>query len=167
MRVGDLVPWRSRTTPARRTGEYDPFAAMRQDMNRMFEDFFSGFDMAPFERERFASFSPSVDVSETDSEIEAVVELPGMSEEDIDLTLTRDGLTITGEKKEETEEEGKNFFQRERSYGYFRRTIPLPADAIDRENVSASFDKGILKVTLPKREETQEMRKRIEVKSGE
>lgn len=134
-------------------------------MNRLFDDFFRGADlMTPFERER--TFTPSINVTENDSAIEVTAELPGMDENDIDLTLSRQGLTIRGEKREEKEEEGKNYYTRERSYGYFRRNIPVPMDAIEQDNVEATFDRGILTITLPKREEAGPDTKRIEVKSS-
>lgn len=168
MRISDLVPWRGSRAPARRERDEengDSLYDVRREMNRLFDDFFRGADlMAPFERER--TFTPSINVTENDSAIEVTAELPGMEEDDIDLTLARQGLTIRGEKREEQEEEGKNYYTRERSYGYFRRSIPVPMDAIDQDNVEATFDKGILTVTLPKREEARSVTKRIEVKSG-
>lgn len=162
MNISDLVPWRSRT-PARRR-EDEPYYSVRQEMDRLFEDFFRDFEMMPGERGRSGEFVPSVNVSENDSAIEATFELPGLSQEDIDVTLTHDRLTVTGEKRAEDEEERKNYFRRERSYGYFRRAIPLPAGVVDPDKVDASFDKGILTITMPKREESQAASRRITVK---
>jgi HSP20 family protein len=171
MNISDLVPWRSQT-PARRRND-EPFQMMQREMNRLFEDFFRDFESSTGlargfgEGSQLSAFTPSVNISEGDEAFEATVELPGMSEEDIDVSLSRDGLTITGEKKEEAEDEQKNFYRRERSYGYFRRTIPLPQGAIDEERVEATFDKGVLKVTLPKRQEAQQTRRQISVKSAQ
>jgi HSP20 family protein len=164
MNISDLVPWKSRSPARRRDG--DSITDVRREMDRLFDEFFRDFEMTPFQRDSGLSFSPSLNVAETDEHIEAEIELPGLSEEDIDVTLTGDGLTITGEKKEEGDEQGRNFFRRERRYGYFRRTIPLPPNVVDQENVEATFDKGVLKITMPKREEAQEAAKRIPVKSG-
>ena len=166
MRISDLVPWRGSRAPARSEEENgDSLYDVRREMNRLFDDFFRGADlMTPFERER--TFTPSINVTENDSAIEVTAELPGMDENDIDLTLSRQGLTIRGEKREEKEEEGKNYYTRERSYGYFRRNIPVPMDAIEQDNVEATFDRGILTITLPKREEAGPDTKRIEVKSS-
>lgn len=163
MRVSDLVPWRN-NLPARRgetTG--DSYDVMRREMNQLFDDFFRGLEPGG---EQGTTFNPRLNLTETDDQIEATVELPGMSEDDIDLTLTRDGLTIEGEKKGEKEEEGKNYYRQERSYGYFRRTIPLPPDVVDRDKVEANFDQGVLTITMPKREEAQTTSRRIPVKSG-
>lgn len=164
MRVSDLVPWRS-NLPARRERrtEEDSLDLMRREMDQLFSDFFRGFETTG---EGSAVFNPRINVTETDNEIEATVELPGLSEEDIDLRLTRDGLTIQGEKKAEEEEEGKNYYRRERAYGYFQRTIPLPPDIVDRDRVEADFDQGVLTVTMPKREEAQSVSRRIPVRSG-
>lgn len=165
MNISDLVPWRNRT-PARRR-EDEPMYNMRQEMDRLFEDFFRDFELMPGDRERRGQFMPSVNVSESDTAIEATFELPGLSEDDIDVTLLHDRLTVTGEKREEEKEEKKNYYRRERSYGYFRRSIPLPAGVVDPDNVDATFDKGILTITMPKREEAQKTSKRITVKPAD
>lgn len=164
MRVSDLVPWRS-NLPAReqRGREEDSFDLMRREMDRMFSDFFKGLETGG---EGSGVFNPRVNVTETENEIEATVELPGLSEADIDLTLTRDGLTIQGEKKAEEEEEGKNYYRRERAYGYFQRTIPLPPDVVDRDKVEANFEQGVLTITMPKREEVEQASRRIPVSTG-
>ena len=95
----DVVP---KTTPGtlamRREWEY-PFGSFQREMNKLFDDFFGGFDLspwAPLERRLATAFTPHVDVSETDKEIKVSVELPGMDEKDIDVSLTRDTLTIKG-----------------------------------------------------------------------
>jgi HSP20 family protein len=175
MRVSDLVPWRGRgTLPARRD---DPFGAMQQEINRLFDDFFGGMeregngdgssDLMPWRREGDA-FSPTVNLAETDAAFEATVELPGMSEEEVDVNLTRDGLVISGEKRtEETEEdETRNYFRRERSYGYFSRTIPLPIEAIDRDGTEATSANGVLTVRMPKLPEVKQETRRITVRRG-
>lgn len=161
MRVSDLVPWRGRTLSRRgQDSVYD----MREEMNRLFEEFFQEFGPAKDGGE-LAAFNPSMNLTESDEVIEATVELPGMDEGDIDVSLGPEGLTIKGEKQVESEEDGKSYFRRERSYGYFERTVPLPMEAVDRDNVEASFEKGILRVTIPKQEPQKETRRQIEVRS--
>jgi HSP20 family protein len=110
-------------------------------------------------------FMPRVDVSETDKVIKVTVELPGMNEDDIDLTLSRESLTIRGEKKEESEENDRDFYRMERCYGSFSRVIPLSAE-VDEGKAQADFNKGVLKITLPKTAEAQRSRKKIEIKSA-
>ncbi len=164
MNISDLVPWRDRRSLSRR--EDEALYPMRREMDRLFDEFFRGFEMEPWRGENGGRFNPSLNVSESDDAIEATLELPGLSEDDIEITLVGDRLTVTGEKRDEEEEHGKNYFRRERSYGYFRRTIPLPSDTVDADKVDAKFDKGVLKITMPKRETAQTQAKRISVKSG-
>jgi HSP20 family protein len=165
MNISDLVPWRDRNSGRRRNGG-DSNLPLRREMDRLFDEFFRSWDTEMTRGGESGMFNPALNVAESDDAIEATVELPGLSEDDIDITLTRDGLTITGEKKSEEEERGKDYFRRERSYGYFRRTIPLPPDTVQADKVEAKFDKGVLTVTMPKRENAKAQAKRITVKSG-
>jgi HSP20 family protein len=103
---------------------------------------------------------PSLDVAETESEVQVTAELPGLSEKDIDVTLVDDTLTIKGEKKEEEKEEGKHFHRVERRYGSFERCLRLPSP-VDTKAVSAKFENGVLTITLPKAEEAKP--KKIEI----
>jgi HSP20 family protein len=103
-----------------------------------------------------------VDVAEMEDEIKVSAELPGLDNEDIDVSLSDDVLTISGEKKEEKEEKGKNYYRSERSYGAFRRDIPLPSQ-VDADKVDAVFQKGVLTITLPKTAEAKA--KKVTVKA--
>jgi HSP20 family protein len=102
-------------------------------------------------------------VSETDKEIKVSAELPGMDDKDIDVSLTRDALTIKGEKKEEKEDKGKDYYKMERSYGSFTRSIPLPVE-VDTDKVQATFKKGVLEITLPKTAKAIQETKKIPIK---
>jgi HSP20 family protein len=106
---------------------------------------------------------PSVDVTETDKEIEITAELPGLEEKDVQINLSDNLLTIRGEKKAEKEQKDKNYRIVERSYGSFERTLELP-EGINAEAIKANISKGVLKVTLPKPVPAQS--KKIEVKSA-
>ena len=107
---------------------------------------------------------PSVDVTETDKEIEIAAELPGLEEKDVRINLSDNLLTIRGEKKAEKEQKDKNYRIVERSYGSFERTLELP-EGINAEAIKANISKGVLKVTLlPKPVPAQS--KKIEVKSA-
>jgi HSP20 family protein len=162
MDIKKLSSSEGKSLPARRE-EYGPFSFFRQEMNKLFDNFLHGFDVEPFEK-RFGAFSPSVDITETDKEIKVSAELPGMDEKDIDVSLTKDALTIKGEKKEEKEEKKKDYYRMERSYGSFFRTIPLPVE-IETEKVKAQFKKGVLTVTLPKTAKAIKETKKISVKA--
>lgn len=109
--------------------------------------------------------APRMDLSETDDTIEITAELPGVDLKDLDVSVEGDMLTLKGEKKAETEEKKKDYHFVERSYGSFRRAIRLPG-TVDPEKVNATFDKGVLKITMPKPEEAKQKRRRIEVKSA-
>ena len=99
-----------------------------------------------------------------DLEIKVSAELPGMDEKDIDVSLTRDTLTIKGEKKEEKEDTGKDYYKMERSYGSFTRSIPLPVE-VDTDKVQATFKKGVLEITLPKTAKAIQETKKVPVKA--
>jgi HSP20 family protein len=108
---------------------------------------------------------PSLDVSETDKEIEVRVDLPGLERKDVDISIENDLLTIRGEKKFEASEDdkNKNYHVRERSYGAFYRVLQLPP-GIDPSKVQATMAKGVLTITIPK--PAQSVAKKIEVKEA-
>ena len=161
MAIRNLVPFGKKSVPAGREDDH-PFALLRREMDSLFDNFFGGFDMEPFEG-RLGPFNPKVDVTETDKEIRVSAELPGMDEKDIEVSLQKDALTIKGEKKEEKEDKGKDYYKMERSYGSFSRTIPLPVE-VDTEKIEAAFKKGVLTVTLPKTPKAVAETKKIAVK---
>ncbi|MFZ5998454.1 MAG: Hsp20/alpha crystallin family protein [Nitrospirota bacterium] len=164
MAFRDLVPrtFGKREVPVKRNGD-DPFTMLQREMNDLFDNFFRSFDFAPF-GSRMGEFTPRVDVSETDKEIKVSAELPGMDEKDIEVTLNKDSLTIKGEKKEEKEDKGKNYYRIERSYGSFSRTIPLPLE-VETDRAEATFKKGVLTVTLPKTAKAIKETKKIAIKA--
>ena len=161
MAVKTLFPFGKKNEPARRDDD-NPFALLRRDMDAVFENFFRGFSMEHFEG-RLGTFTPKVDVLESDKEITVSAELPGMDEKEIEVSLTREALTIRGEKKVEKEDKGRDYYRMERSYGSFSRTVPLPEE-IDQDKVAAEFKKGVLKVTLPKTAQAVKESKKITVK---
>jgi len=125
MTFRDLVPFKKKGVSIRRDAD-NPFAVLRQEMEELFDNFFRGFELEPFFDRRLSTFSPNVDVTEKDKEIEVSAELPGMDDKDIEVTLNNNSLTIKGEKKVEKEDKEKDYYRMERSYGSFSRTIPLP-----------------------------------------
>jgi len=168
MAITDLVPWRRRRGDIRVRREYDDIVgSFHREMNNLMDRFFRGFDIEPFGAGELATsdFMPHVDVKEDDKEIKVTAELPGMDERDIDVTLSGDSLTIKGEKHEETEDKGKDYYRSECRYGSFHRVIPLSAE-VDESKAEADFKKGVLKIRLPKTAEAQKSHKKIEIKSG-
>ncbi len=136
--------------PAIRKGEpagrfVSPFEAMQA----MMRDPFSGLSAGGFwQQEPF----PSVDVKETEAEVTVSAELPGIDPKDVELTLENGVLTIKGQKREESEKkEGENVLSREIRYGSFSRSMSLPGE-VQADKATASFDKGVLKVSVPKAE---------------
>lgn len=169
MAITDLAPWRwgDRKVPVRSEEERDPFYALQRRMDRLFDDFFNNFGLARFGPfgESWGAFSPRLDLSENEKELKVSAELPGLDENDIQVSLAQNVLTISGEKKEEKEDKGQNYYRMERSYGSFQRSIPLPCE-VEGDKVEAAFKKGVLTVTLPKTAEAQKRTKKISIKAG-
>lgn len=143
MNPKSMVPWK-RAVPVER----DPFAAMRREMNALFDDWFPGVDEA-HRSLALPAFSPTVDVKESESEVRVTAELPGVEEKDIEVSVSGDMLTIKGDKKEEKEEKGEERYRLERTYGSFRRSFALPCE-VDSAKATATYKKGVLTITLPK-----------------
>jgi HSP20 family protein len=146
----------------------DPFMSLHRQMNRLFDDVFrESTGQTPSTQGQGGEgvmMSPQMDVSETDRELKICAELPGVSEKDIDIRLEDDVLVIRGEKKFERKDEKENYHFVERSYGTFQRALRLPG-SVDPEQVKASFENGVLTVTVPKSEQ-QERSRRIQIQGG-
>ncbi|GJQ50467.1 MAG: hypothetical protein HKUEN01_28530 [Candidatus Kuenenia stuttgartiensis] len=109
----DLITWNRKKQQQLQPEMRHPVATLHREVDRLFDDFFRGFDRFPsisFKEERFAEFSPRIDVSENDREIEITAEVPGMDQNDVEITLRDDVLTIKGEKKQEKEEKDKEYY---------------------------------------------------------
>ena len=159
---------RSKSLPIRHETEreWHPIDLIRRDMSRIFDDFFSGFSLWPISDQPISldTFMPQVDMTEDDNAIRVNVEVPGIDEKDIEISLTNDTLTIKGEKKEEAEHKDEECYCSERSYGSFTRVLPIPTD-VDVDKVEATYNKGVLNITLPKLAGGKRARRRIEIKS--
>lgn len=121
----------------------------------------------PFvEMQRLAGgFTPPVNIREEDSQMVLTADLPGMTSDDIDVTVRPDGVRITGERKEESETEEGDYCCRESSYGRFDRYVGLPGE-VDEEKAEAEFKDGILTVRMPKSEGAKNQAKKISVKGS-
>lgn len=104
--------------------------------------------------------SPSMDIFTDGDDVVVKTELPGMKKEDIDVSLTKDTITISGEKKKEEKVEKKDYYSLERSYGSFKRSFSLPAE-VHAEKASAKFKDGILEIRIPKTEEAKKKEKKV------
>ena len=159
----NLIPWaRNQSSMSSRFGEdSDPFVALQRNMNRILDDFTRGFGVPTPARFGISGAWPHVEVSETEKEVKVVAELPGMEQNDIKLSLQDGVLTLTGEKKSESE----GALYSERWHGQFQRSLQLGSD-VDPEQVNAAFKNGVLTVTLAKRPEAQSQVKRIPIRNS-
>jgi HSP20 family protein len=163
MAIRDLIPWnRGREMTTSRGEELSPFFTLHREMNRLFDDVFRGFDLAPFGSSRLPERTmgwPNIEVSESEMDVKVTAELPGLDEKDVQVELANGVLAIKGEKKTETEDKERRFS--ERYYGHFERRIPV--DDVDQDKASASFKNGVLTVTMPKTAKAQSNVKRIAI----
>ena len=138
------------------------FSTLQDRMNRLFRESFHS-EAGRDESLTTSTFAPAVDVYEDEHQVTLKIEVPGIEEKDIDVRIENHTLTVHGERKIEKEEKEENYRRVERQYGAFTRTFTLP-QTVDTENVSANYDKGVLKITLPKKAEAKP--KQIKVNVG-
>lgn len=145
-------------------GEYgDPFSSLRRAMDNLFDSFFREMDFPLLGGRTFteeSTYIPRLDVCESDKEYEVAVELPGLEEEDVKITLEDGALLIEGEKPEPKGVEA--FLRCERVYGKFEREVPLPK-GVDQENLRAEFRSGVLMIRIPKTEGSKRERRQIPI----
>jgi HSP20 family protein len=140
---------------------WDPFrevAALQHRVNSLFRDFSEGESALTT-----ASFIPAVDIYEDDKKVVLKLEVPGIEEKDLDISVENHTLTVKGERKLEKEEKEQNFHRIERRYGSFYRAFTLP-NTVDTENVDAKYESGVLKLELKKKPEAQP--RQIKVNAG-
>jgi HSP20 family protein len=148
-----------------RTDEETGFTTLQRAMNELFEDFAPVLEAPDFPGLTTGrpGWIPRLDLVEGDKEITVTTELPGLCEKDVEVRLVGGLLTIQGEKKLAREEKDETFHRSERGWGAFRRILQLPCE-VDTKSAQASFDKGVLTVTLPKTRPAAKSASRIEVK---
>lgn len=173
MTLREIVPWR---WGGLRRWEPDegPFGTYRRQMEQLHREMDRLFDDLTVDPER-SSFMPwawgrnvampTIDQTEDDKAFYVSIELPGMDEKDVDVTLSGRLLTIRGEKKEDEKEEDKDYYRRERRFGSFRRTLELPGE-VDETKIEAAFKKGVLRIELPRTKEAKARIKHIDVKAA-
>lgn len=146
-------------------GSNDPFLALHREMNRLFDDVLrSGVAPSGGQSGQGVLLAPHMDVSETDKDVRIQAELPGVSEKDIEVSLNDDLLTIRAEKQQAKQQDRQGVHVSERAYGTFQRSLRLPFP-VDQEQVQASFENGVLHVTLPKAQ-PQDRSRRIHVQGA-
>lgn len=188
MEIKKWMPWNwfekeekdtGKTVPVRREDAHDQRVAspialqnFHREVDRIFDQAFRGFGLSQpwldgvlWPRMADGMLKPILDLSATDKEYTIAVEIPGVDEKDVKLEIANDILTIRGEKKHEKEEKDKNFYRVERSYGSFQRVLSLPEDA-DQDAVKATFKRGILTISMPRKAMPQADVRKIEIKSA-
>jgi HSP20 family protein len=131
--------------------------SLQGDMNRLFDRFFEG---RPGNGGAVRRWIPAMDLVETGDHLVLRADLPGMSEDDVDIEIKDGVLTLSGERKAEHEEKGEGFHRVERSFGRFSRSLSLP-EGVDADKVDANFADGVLEVRVPKPEESKPTRVQI------
>src|ERR1700689_3044202 len=140
---------------------FHEFSTLQDRVNRLFRESYNA--AGNDESLATSTFAPAVDVYEDEHKVTLKIEVPGIDEKDIDVRVENNTLTVHGERKIEKEEKEENYRRVERQYGSFTRTFTLP-QTVDSENVSANYDKGVLKISLPKKAEAKP--KQIKVNIG-
>ncbi len=140
------------------TATNDPFWSLRRDIDRLFENVWSG-----QRTNELSTWMPAMDVVERDNEIRCTLELPGLSQNDVQITAENGVLTISGEKRFEQEDESEGTRYTERRYGHFHRSFTLP-EHVAADQISATFENGILTLVLPKT--AQARPRKIQIGSG-
>jgi len=145
----ELTPWKP----------FGEVGSLRKEMDNLWDRFFG----EAYNKEIGETWAPSVDISETKDTYVVKAELPGLDANDIKVSISGDMLTLKGEKKKEKEEKDENFHRMERYCGSFQRVFRLPTE-VKTDKIKANFDKGILKVVLPKVEEAKQREVEVKVK---
>lgn len=150
----ELTRWRNSNLPE----PMDEFDRLQDEINKLFDWTYPS-NRGLFDR----SLSPAVDVVETSDEIVLTCDLPGVKKDDLDLSISRNVITIKGEKKGEQKKEGAKTFRKETWSGSFQRTLSLP-ETVDPDKVEASMKEGVLTVKIAKREEVKPRQISVNVK---
>ncbi len=146
---------------------WDPFrevVSLQQRLNSLISD--QGRNSEGNSDVTAASFTPAVDVYEDEHKVVLSIEAPGVKQEDLDVQVEKNTLTVRGERKFEKDQKEQNFHRIERRYGSFYRSFSLP-NTVDTENVRASYDAGVLRLELAKKAEAKPRQIKVNITSGE
>ncbi|MFP4579665.1 MAG: Hsp20/alpha crystallin family protein [Candidatus Sumerlaeia bacterium] len=152
-------------------GNRFPLDRMRREMERLFDDFYQEFGIAPHWKTLWpeslgdAFMRPEVDISATEKQYKIEVELPGVQADDVKIEISGDNLIIKGEKKQEKEEKEEDYYALERSYGSFQRILDLPEDA-QKDDIKADFKNGVMSILIPRTKTAKSEIRQIEVHSS-
>ena len=173
---GNVVPWRWKKKRVPVGPEKDTVTNLQRQINRLFNDVVAGSSMLPDFMseplaqlgERLTTFAPTVNVRKTDAAVIVSVEVPGMDERDLEISLTSQGLTIRGERRsdfDERDDQGWNYV--ESSFGPFERIVPLGGLSVNQDKVEATAAKGIVTITLPILASSETLERKVDIKVSE
>jgi len=162
--MSDLLKWK-KASPVSIEHHIQPFVGFHRSVNDALNDFYNLFESTGLEKNRFEKLNllPALDIVEADDHYNVEAEMPGMGEDDIKVCIDGNRLTIQGEKSTSKKHKDKKYVSREINYGKYERTVVLPSSA-DTDKASASFKKGMLWVTIPKKTEKKKSPRAIHVK---
>lgn len=161
--MGELQTLRREAPLARPIFSEDPFSLLRERMDRLFRDVLRDSPVLTNDLDVWGD-GPRTDVTLDAEKVRVVAELPGVEEKDIEVRIDQNHLVLCGEKKTETEEKGRDWIRRERSFGKFQRTIALPADVLG-DKADAKFSKGVLTVEIPRKVDEKTRPRTVPVKA--
>ena len=160
--IGNLIPWRDKSQGEEENGADTAITRFHSEVDRLFDRFFG----QPFGSPTLQTWGaawPSIDISEEDDALIVAADVPGVAAGDLEVSVSGDVLTLSGQKREESEERHEGFYHSERRFGSFRRTVPLPT-SVDREEITAETRDGVLRIRLPKTKEAAAKRIPVSVK---
>lgn len=162
------TPKPSESLPTRRPfglfGARDPFARLREEMDEVLGHYLSP-AIADNGKNGAFGMPTKLDLSETDKQITIKLDVPGIDDDKLDVSLVEGGVLIRGSREHETTEDGEDFHRMERAYGAFQRLVPLPCD-VKADKVDAKLKKGVLTIKLPKSDTAREATRKIAIKSA-
>jgi HSP20 family protein len=165
--MSKTVKWR-KSIPVSIQHRNNPFVGFKQDFENIFNEFNQWLSTTQLPMDQFENLniSPSIDILDTKTSFKVEVEMPGMGEEDIKVDVNNNVLTIKGEKSTSKKDSGNGYVMREISYGNYERSITLP-ESVDSSKGDASFKKGMLWITFPKKPSSTPVKKEITVKKAQ
>lgn len=170
---GNVVPWRWKKKTVPVGGQHVALSNLQRQVNRLFNEVVAGSSLLPdFVSEplaqlgeRLTTFAPNVNVRKTEAALVVDVELPGMDERDVEISLTTESLTIRGERKASSDDGSLDEWRySESSFGFFERVVPLGGLTVQEDKVQATASKGIVTITLPLAGSAELAVKRVEIK---
>ena len=164
--MSNLINFKKSTSLSEQN-KIDPFSSIQRALTRAMDDFYNFPNSLHLTQEDFENIviSPSIDIVDDKDQIKVEAEMPGMGEEDVKVSLSEGMLHIKGEKRTSSKDKDKNYMRREIGYGCYERTIALP-ESVDYEKAKASFRKGMLWVTIPKKAEATRKNRELKIEKA-